>query len=197
MTIHENLEQGTDDWLELKRGKLSASNFGKLFAGKGTDKYKGYLNKLVFERLSGTIVDSYKSPAMQRGNDLEPFAREEYQLKTFNLVKEVGLIEVDENIVVSPDGLIGSDGGLEIKCLEHNALINFLMTKKIPTDYQWQIQGCLWASEREWWDYYVYHPNLPTSPVRIYRDEKEIDMLEKELKIAVEMIEFMTKKLRT
>ena len=172
-----------------KAGKFSASKFSKLFSGKSTDSYKGVINKVVFETISGKPIDSedsYKSASMQRGNDLEPEARLDYELQTFNIVDEVGLIEVNDFVCVSPDGLIGLDGGLEIKCLEYNAFIEFMITKKLKADYKWQVQGCLWASEREWWDFHVYHPDYESKPLRIYRDEPDIKKLEIELAIAIE-----------
>jgi hypothetical protein len=192
MLIHKDITQGSDEWFNVKAGKFSASNFSKLFSGKSTDSYKGIINKVVFERLSGKPIDSadtYKSPAMQRGNDLEPFARQNYELQTFNLVDEVGFIEVNDYVGVSPDGLIDKNGGLEIKCLEYNAFIEFVTTQKIKTEYKWQIQGSLWASEREWWDFYVYHPDLESKPLRVYRDEPEIKKLETELDIAIETVQ--------
>lgn len=199
MIIHEDIMQGSPEWFNIKAGKFSASTFSKLFSAKSTDSYKGTINKVVFERLSGKPLDSedsYKSAAMKRGNELEPFARESYELQTFRKVKEVGFIEVNEYVGVSPDGLVGIDGGLEIKCLEHNAFIEFMLTNKIKTDYKWQIQGCLWASEREWWDFYVYHPDIESKPLRIYRNEEEISKLKIELDIAIETVENKIKELK-
>jgi hypothetical protein len=188
MIYHWDIEQGSDEWFELKRGKLSASKFGRLFSKKTTDRYKGLINKILFERVSNTSVSEFVSPAMRRGTELEPEARQKYMSKTFNLVKEIGFVEVDDLVGVSPDGLVGANGGLEIKCLEYNALMNFVKTQAIPPDYFWQIQGCLWASEREWWDYFVYHPDYDLDPLRVYRDEEKIKELEIEIEIAKETI---------
>lgn len=195
MIIH-NFEQRSPEWFELRRGKFTGSKFGNLLAKKTTDTYEKLINRVVFEILSDTNVVEYVSDSMRRGTELEPDARTEYQKKTFSLVREVGSVQVNDYVLVSPDGLIGNDGGLEIKCLEYNNLIKFLTTQEIPRDYDYQIQGCIWACEREWWDYFVYHPDLDTEPLRVYRDDKKIKTLETELEIAINEVEERLGKLK-
>lgn len=188
MIIHNGIIQGTDEWKELKVGKFSASNFGKLFMKKDTKGYEGYINQIAIERLTGIPTPSFKSSWMQRGNDLEPEARIAYEFKTFNKVHEVGFVELDEWVGVSPDGLIGEKGSIEIKCLGADAFSECKLTGKIDKDYIIQMQGVLWVCEREWCDFTVYYPGLSLYINRQFRDETMIKKLQEEIKIAKELV---------
>ncbi len=191
MIIH-NIEQGTDEWKILKAGKFSASKFGKLFMGKTTKGYNGYLNDIAIERLTGEPVPSYKNSWMDRGNILESEARETYELKTWDKVQTVGFVELDEWIGVSPDGLVGNDGGIEIKCLGSDAFAEVKLNGTVDKDHLYQMQGCMWVCEREWCDYVVYYPGLSLFIKRIPRDETIIKSIQNEIEIAkIEVIKRM------
>lgn len=181
-----DITQHSDEWFGVKRGKFSGSNFAKLMMAKSTKGYNDLINGIVYERLTGITPESYSNKAMERGTELEPFARGQYELDTFNKVKEVGFAELNEFVGCSPDGLIGEDGVLEIKCPLYNTFINYALNSLTAyNDYKWQLQGNLWATERLWIDFYIYHPNLRPLLNRIDRDEKSIDKLAIEIELAI------------
>ena len=188
MEIYD-MPQGSDEWKQIKAGKFSASKFSKLFMKKSTKGYEGYINQIAIERLTGTPIPSYKSSWMQRGNDLEPEARTAYEFWTFNKVHEVGFVELDEWVGVSPDGLVGDKGCIEIKCLGADAFSEVKLTGKIENDYLVQMQGVLWVCEREWCDFTVYYPGLSLYINRQFRDEPLIKKLKAEIEIAKELVE--------
>ena len=78
MIIHENLIQGTPEWLQVKAGKFSCSTFSDLFAKETTQAYQGAINDVVYGKLTGEPVESFSNDIMKRGNEMEPFAREAY-----------------------------------------------------------------------------------------------------------------------
>jgi hypothetical protein len=169
-----NHVQGSDEWLQSRLGKPTASNFGKLITptGKPSASADGYINELIAQRITGELPEFYTNSAMERGNELEPAAKALYEFTYGVEVVEAGLCLHDEfDCGASPDGLVGDDGGLEIKCpLPHNH-IAYLRSGDVTTKYIPQIQGCLWITGREWWDFMSYHPAMEDLIVRVYRDE--------------------------
>lgn len=186
MIIYDNIEQGSLEWIALRCGKFTASTFSDLFMGKTTKGYNEAINKIVFERLTGEVPESYKNEYMERGTELEPIARQTYELETFNKVKQVGFIELDEWVGCSPDGLVGIDGHLEIKVPKWNTLINYILDDIIPKDYMIQMQGQLYISGRQWCDFYVWHPKFKSMLRRVPRDEKMIVDIQNKIKEAIE-----------
>jgi len=194
MIIHQ-LEQGAPEWNEVRLGKFTASTFGKLFMAKSTKGYNDLINQVVYERITGESPESYSNQWMDRGTELEPEARMSYELLTFNKVHQVGFIEYNEWIGGSPDGLIDTDGIIEIKCPKSSTLIDYALSDKIPKDYEWQMQGNLYISERDYCDFFVYHPKLNPLQIRVNRDEQKIKQLESELEIAIEQAQERLNKL--
>lgn len=192
-----NHTQGSDEWLESRLGRPTASNFGRLITptGKPSASAEGYINELVAQRITGEIPEFFKSEAMERGNELEPHAKAAYEFANDVEVVEVGLCLHDEfECGASPDGLIGEDGGIEIKCpLPHNH-VAYLRAGEVPSKYIPQIQGCLWITGREWWDFMSYHPSMQDLIVRVYRDEAYIKKLADIVIRSVEQIEIESKK---
>jgi hypothetical protein len=183
--IHE-IKQGGDDWKALRCGKFTASNFDKLFMGKSTKGYQDAINTVVYERLTGDVPESFESNDMKRGTELEPEARLRYELETFNKVETVGFVEMDEWVGCSPDGLIGEDGSLEIKCPKYNTFIHYAMDhRKAYEEYEAQVQGQLFVTGRKWVDLFIYHPKLEPLIDRVDRDEKFINGIRVELEIAI------------
>lgn len=183
-----NMEQGTEEWLDIKRGKFSASNFSKLFMSETTQGYNDIINQIVFERVTGKSPEFYVNEYMARGTELESEARLDYEFVTGNKVKQVGFIELNEWVGVSPDGLIGKDGMLEIKCPKYSTLISQKLSQKVPKDYYWQMQGQMYVADRKWVDYYVYHPDLEPLLIRVERNEKDIEELRQKLDKAIESV---------
>ena len=196
MIIHENLIQGTPEWLQVKAGKFSCSTFSDLFAKETTQAYQGAINDVVYGKLTGEPVESFSNDIMKRGNEMEPFAREAYEIETFNKVNQVGFIELNEWVGYSPDGLIGDDGLLEIKCPKHSTLIEYHLSQKIPTKYYWQMLGGMYVTGRLWCDYYVYHPKLKPLLIRLERNEADIKLLEQKLNEVIEIAKQRIEKLK-
>jgi len=180
MTVHL-MEQGTPEWLAVRLGKFTASNAAKLMSGKDTAGYQECVNRVVYERITGESPETFKSAAMQRGNELEPIAREAYIERSFNEVLTVGFVERDEWTGWSPDGLVGVGGACEIKCPLFSTLINSIIKGTVPSEYQWQIQFGLMVSGRAWCDYFSYHPKMKPLLVRVNRDAAKIVQIEERL----------------
>ena len=194
--MHHLIEQNTDEWMELRRGKFTASSFSDLFLKPTTAGYRNAIFKVVYERLTGEQPESFTNDWMQRGHELEPFAVQQYELETFNTVLPGGFFELNDYVGASPDGLIGEDGLLEIKCPAYSTMIQYLMDQKLPTQYKWQVQGQLYVTGRKWTDFFAYHPKLKPIIIRIDRDEVMISELEQKLFDCIKEVETIITKLK-
>jgi len=170
-------------------GKLTASCLGDAFAqtksGWSTSRRNLRL-RLVLERLTGRSQESgYTNAAMERGTILEPDARAAYEVESGLLVDEVGFVMHDELPTGgSPDGLIGDDGGLEVKCPGAAAHLDYLKGA-MPNDYRLQVIHSLWLTGRAWWDFASFNPDFP-EPLRLKVTRlyaKDIDMAAHELAV--------------
>ncbi len=176
-----DLEQGSDAWLKARLGVPSSSNFGKILTptGKKSAQVKDYSNTLLAELIVGHGEPFFKSDAMQRGNDLEPFAVAQYELVSGNRTKEIGFVTTDDGrIGASPDRLVGSDGLVEIKCPLQKKHTANLISGEVDKQYIPQVQGQLWLTERDWCHWMSYHPEMPESLVMVERDDEYIALLE-------------------
>jgi len=185
-------EQGTDAWLAARLGIPSASMYAKIITtqGKWSTQADSYINQLVAEKLTGETTPFYQNEHMTRGTELEPDARQMYEFITGAEVQEVGFCLHDTlEAGASPDGLVGEDGGLEIKCPAPATHVEYLRGNKLPSKYKQQVMGCLWITGREWWDFMSYHPNMKPLIVRVERDEDYIAELEACVSKAVKLIE--------
>ena len=193
-------EQGTDEWLAARLGKPSASGFGKLITatGKPSTSAVGYINQLIAERFVGQSEPFYVNDHMARGTELEPEAREAYEFITGKTVTEYGFILDDsKEFGCSPDGLVETDGGLEIKCPAATTMVKYLRDPQtLVKAYYQQIQGCLWITDSQWWDAFAYHPEMPHVLVRVERDEEFITKLAVEVEAAVIEIKNQVEQLR-
>lgn len=172
-----NMEQGTKEWKDVRKLKFTASNASTIIAnGKG-------LQTLVDEMLaeyysSGKFeeyTDEYKNYQMKRGNDFEDKARTIYELETGNKVEQVGFIELNDRVGVSPDGLIGDDGLIEIKNHSDKVFLKLAETQKIDKKYLDQMQMQMFVSGRAWCDYFAFNPNFNPCYIKI-RVNKDIDV---------------------
>lgn len=184
MKIYNDLQQGTEEWLRVRLGKFTASSASTIAVnGKG-------LETLIFEKaeelISGQIKEGYKNADMLRGNELEPKARNLYELETENIVNQVGFCELDEFIGCSPDGMIGTDGLMEVKCPTFRVYYEYLTTGLVDTGYMWQMQMQMFVTERKWCDYVVYNPLFKKTPIIIKRIERDENAINK-LKVGLEM----------
>lgn len=172
-------EQGTVQWKRDRRGIPTASSYSRLITktGKPSAQATGYLHEILAEWLIGESVVSQQQGAsdwMSRGTDLEAEAVRFYELQTDSETIPTGFcIRDDRKTGCSPDRIIGKDGGLEIKCPSAKVHVGYMLG--VPhDDYVPQIQGCLWITGRDWWDFMSYNPALPPVIHRYERDEEYI-----------------------
>lgn len=184
------IEQGSQEWLLARAGHATASRFADVMAKVRTGEAKtrsDYRWELVTERLTGQPVPQYVSKAMQRGTLLEPEARAAYEAETGDLVERVGFLPHPsiEWCGASPDGLIGKDGGCEIKCPDNPVIHVQTIKGGMPEEHRPQVQGGMWVTGRQWWDFISYDPRMPESMQlyveRIKRDEAYIESLAAEV----------------
>ena len=183
----ESLIQGSEEWRNARIGSLGASRIHDAIArtrsGWGASR-ANLMAELVAERLAGVPAETYINATMQRGIDIEPQARAAYAFFTDADVQEVGLVRHPSitGTHASPDGLIGADGLLEIKCPSITTHIDTLLTEKIPDKYIVQMQWQMACSGRKWSDYVSFDPRLPQKLClyikRIKRDDNRIKELE-------------------
>lgn len=182
--------QGEPLWLATRCGVATASRFGSVMAtiksGEAAER-RNYRTDLVVERLTGRPLDCFQTQAMKQGIEREPIARQAYESLTGNLVEQVGFCRHDTlDAGASPDGLIDEEGGLEIKCPERSAHLRYLQAEGEPPEYTWQIQGGMWITGREWWDFVSFNPDFPEDLQLIARRIKRNDEAIKKLAGEVE-----------
>jgi putative phage-type endonuclease len=180
-------EQRTEEWFQKRSGKITASNADVLLMKPTTAGYRNYMIRLALERINGKpFEEGYKSFAMQQGTEREPVARSAYEVSAGEIVEEVDFIEhpIMKYAGCSPDGLVGVDGGLEIKCPEHAAHFRYLIGTGCPDDYKPQVQFSLMVTGRKWWDFVTFNPDFPEAlqfkVIRVERDEDYIKVLKQE-----------------
>lgn len=183
-------EQRTDEWFAVRLGKVTASRVADLMA---TTK-SGYaasrdnlMAQLVVERLTGQQQESFTSASMQWGTEQEPFARAAYEIATGQMVDECGFVPhpTIANAGASPDGLVGTDGLVEIKCPNTAGMIDALLTQTVPGKYNAQMQMQIACTGRDWCDYAVFDPRMPAKAQlfikRVPRDPVFIQKMEAEI----------------
>lgn len=178
LTIFDQLEQGTDEWLEARRGIVTASTIGQLITDKAVkpaqnDRARGLHATLIAERITGHVEPVIPNRAMTRGTLLEDEARREYVKRTGIDVQQIGFARLDTDtytLGASPDGLLDTDGGLEIKCPAPKTHIQTVLTGEIPTYNRAQVQASMFVTGRNYWDFCSY---LPGEPLYIIRDYPE------------------------
>lgn len=194
--ITHDIEQGTDEWYQVRLGKPTASRFKDIYTstGKSAAGADNYLHLLLAEMMAGKPLESYTNQWMERGTELEPEARTFYELER-EPVELVGFVTDDAGTVgCSPDGLTAS-GGVEIKCPKAETHIKYMLAGKCPAEYYPQVQGCMWICERDSWDFISYHPDLKPFLVTVPRDDKYITGLEGAIDTFLERLWNMKEKL--
>ena len=186
MKIIKDIEQGSQDWLDLRLGKITASRVADIMSngrsGKPSQKAESYMNELISEILTGSQAEFKQSAAMEWGTACEPQARAMYELQNDVDVEEVAFIQLNDYVGVSPDGLVGEDGLLEIKCPTSKKQIERALSDSYHSDYKAQIQMQLYVSGRKWCDFVSFDPringNASYLQERVYRDEDYIKEME-------------------
>ena len=167
-----NCEQGSEAWHQARLGIPTASKFDRIVTASGTARKQatGYLAELLAEHITGQAEDGYQSADIQRGIELEPAARAYYELESGNDVVQVGGVYLDESrtVMASPDGLIaGMTRGLEIKCPKLATHIRYILEDALPTQYTLQVQGGMWVTGYDEWDFVSYCPEYDAQPIYI------------------------------
>jgi putative phage-type endonuclease len=199
------MEQRTQEWYSARMGKVTASAvcnvLAKLKTGKEAQARADYRMQLVAERLTGLPADKYQTPAMAWGVENEADARFMYEEQTGNLVTEVGFIDHPTIAFsgASPDGLVGEDGLLEIKCPNTKTHVETLLAKGCPEKHLPQIQWQLACTGRHWCDFVSFDPRMPEGlemfVCRVARDDEYIAMLEAEITAFIVEIQQIIEKL--
>ncbi len=199
------IEQGTVEWLELRKGKVTASRVADIMAKTktSTSTSRGnYLIELALQRVTGKIQESFINDAMQWGMDQESSARVAYEVKTNNFVDKIAFFDHPSihNFGCSPDGLVGDDGLVEIKCPNSATHWGYLKDGKAPAKYIMQIQTQLACTCRAWCDFVSYDPRMPERSqlliVRVMRDDELIKTIETEVKKFLDEVETEVKLMR-
>jgi len=155
-------EQRTEQWYADRLGHATGSRAADILAGKDTMARRGYLTQIVTERLTGRQQDGYMNADMQRGIDIEPVARAAYQASR-ELVDEVGFVKhpTIQWFGASPDGLVGDDGLIELKCPRSTTHLDYLQSGKPPAKYVPQMLAQLSCTRRKWVDFVSFDDRFP------------------------------------
>ncbi len=183
------IEQGSPEWLRQRAGKFTGSKFADLMArnkktGAPLKAYEDLIWQVAVERLSGEPIEGPEGYALKWGKDVEPYARQAYELKTGAFVEECEFIQHPDYPFAgaSLDGAIGSDGMLEMKCPKSSIIHLQRFIDGVPEEYIPQIQGGMWVTGRQWCDFVSYDPRMPESHrlliIRVERDQAFIDRLQ-------------------
>lgn len=172
--IFDQIEQGSAEWYAARMGIPTASEFHTVMA-KGKDGGASltrttYLRKLAGEVLTGEPMESYSNAYMERGKELEDEARQLYAFMKEVAPTRVGFIR-NGNAGCSPDSLIGDNSGLEIKIALPHVQIERLQRGTLPPEHRHQVQGSIWMTGRQQWEFISYCPKLPPLILTVPRDD--------------------------
>jgi hypothetical protein len=187
MKIHR-VVQGSSAWLALRVGRPTSSQFDRIITPKGNATAEStsqkYINEILAELILGRPLDNEMTALMNRGSEMEAEARRYYEFVSGRTdITEIGFCTTDDGRVgASPDGMVGDDGQLEIKCPKAETHVGYLFsTEGVAGAYKPQVQGQLYVCEREWCDTISYYPGMPEALIRTQRDEQFIATLRDEL----------------
>ena len=179
--MSNSAEQRTDEWFAQRLGFCTASRVADALAKEGSATRENYLWQLVAERLTNQQQDSFTNAAMQRGTEMEPIARAAYEATTGTFVDLCGFMPHPEIqwFGASPDGLIGADGVLEIKCPNTSTHLQYRKAGKPPAKYRYQMMAQMVCTGRKWAEFVSFDDRLPESKqlfvVRFEPKQSELD----------------------
>ena len=193
MKIIKDVVQGSDEWKALRLGKVTASKMKDVMSnGRGGAPSKmaeTYMIELIAERLTGEEKPFFENDAMKWGTKTEPLARAMFEMREGLEVEEVAFIERDDDCGISPDGLIGDDGLIEIKCPTTTTQVRRALSDDYAADYKDQIQMQLWVSKRKYCYFLSFDPRLECAAgyllQKVERDEEYIAKMEEKTKAFV------------
>lgn len=210
MKIYKDIQQHSQEWIDIRKGKITGSVITKLVSPltlKASDSKtsEAALLKIIASKYAIKDSDSFETYAMAKGTELEPRARDFYSLETMQIVDEVAFIESDCGMYgMSPDGLVGDDGFIEIKCPNQTNFFKAKLTqgKSLLIDdcYKLQILIAFVLNDNfKWCDLVVYNEDFPKemrmSIFRINRDEEEVTKLKEAISILIEKMQLFEKTL--
>ena len=175
-----DVQQGTQQWKDIRKGVPTCSAFGKIMTNelKLSSSNKKYMRELCGGLLGGE-PEFKGNKWTDRGNELEDEARKWYAFDQGVEVAQCGFVYLDDRRLVggSPDGLVGDEGGIEIKCPSAAVHVEYMLANsgkkwKVPMAYLAQVRGLLWLTDRQWWDFVSYYPGAPSVVVRVHRDDE-------------------------
>lgn len=186
----DNVIQGSPEWHSLRLGKVTASRVSDVVAKTKTGvsaSRVNYMAQLIAERMTGEVGESFSNSAMQWGNEQEPDARLAYEFHSNKAVNQIAFVNHSTIKLTgaSPDGLVGEDGLIEIKCPNTSTHIDTLLSGKAPSKYITQMQWQMACTGRRWCDFVSYDPRMPEElrlfVKRVDRDDSLIAELESEV----------------
>lgn len=207
-TANYSIIQGSKEWYEIRRGKFTSSEIYRLMSdpkdstakknGELSDGAKTYVLEKVHETLTGELESSFDSVATVWGVQNEPLARTWYEKLTGLEVKEVGFTTVSDSFGGSADGLVGEDGGIEIKApykgsnhLDYSLIESQEYMKKCFKEHYWQCVSNAFINNRKWWDFVSFDPRLNYDSgffrFRINPSLEEFDLISKKVAQATEL----------
>ena len=184
------IKQGTDEWKQLRLGKVTASRVADILAKTKTGpsaSRQNYLIELAIQRVTNIIQESYSNSAMEWGVENEAQARVAYEVASMNFVDQVPFVDhpTIKNFGASPDGLIGKEGLIEIKCPNSATHWEYFKTKEAPKKYFIQMQAQMSCTGRKWCDFVSFDPRMPERSqlliVHVPRDNEFIATMEAEI----------------
>lgn len=194
MKVYKDLEQRSAEWFKLRLGRITGTRLKKVMASNNLD----LVDELIAEELSQVIEESFVSGAMQRGVECEPLAMQDYKKITNYDVHEVGFVEGDSILGLSPDGLVMENGeyigAVEIKCPNTKTHINYMRVNKMPSAYKYQIfMYFIVVESLEWLDFVSWDDRLSVAPIHIIRINRE-DIAEQLEEVKKNIEKFVAKK---
>lgn len=204
---YTGFEQGSPEWQKVRLGKVTGSRFDDLMhkgrGGAASKTTESYMVELLSEIVTGLPADEIKAKPLEWGKKHEPSARACYSMDHSGRIKQVAFIDhpTQPRCGFSPDGLIGDDGILEIKCpFTSKVHLKTILTNQVPDEYYWQVQGGLWVTGRQWCDFVSFDPRCPdglnTWVVRAFRENSDIADLSERVQKFVDQLEIKLSRLR-
>lgn len=191
IAVYGGIEQGSEEWLKIRLGKVTASGVADVLAKTktGVSASRGnYLIKLAIQRVTGVVEESYTNDAMQWGIDNEAQARVAYEVASGNFVDQIAFVDHPsiEWFGASPDGLINDDGLVEIKCPNSATHWSYIKDDGPPNKYYIQMQAQMACTGRSWCDFVSFDPRMPERSrlfiKRVMREDQYIFLMEEEVK---------------
>lgn len=173
VVIHRELAQGSQAWIDIRKGKLTASEMHKIITPTlkvaSNDKQRAHVYEIAAQRITGFVEPQYESFKMLRGHEDEIDARDLYREK-YAPVDDVGFVTNDEwgfTLGYSPDGLVGDDGAIEAKSRDMHFQIETISLNQIPAEHVIQVQSGILIAKRKWIDFLSYSAGLPMAVITI------------------------------